>query len=194
MSGTRSRMPRVPRRYTLAALLLCAMAVAPVRIPDEPPSDWIDPDTGHRVIRLSTEPGSTTLYFHDNAYTPDGDRYVFNSPSGIMLVDVAALGKAPPKAELVVPRAGGAYMARRTREVYFAQRPPGAAKGTVGEVYAYNVDTRRTRRVPYAPRTLINADESYTVSPIVTEDPTGQTPRPPRREPRPQLERMFPGR
>jgi len=194
MSGTRSRIRRVPRRYTLAALLLCAMAVAPVRIPDEPPSDWIDPDTGHRVIRLSTEPGSTTLYFHDNAYTPDGDRYVFNSPSGIMLVDVTTLGKAPPKAELIVARAGGTYMARRTREVYYTQRTPGAPRGAGGEVYAYNVDSRQTRRVPYATRTLINADESYTVSPIVAEDPSGKTVRPPRREPRPQLARMFPGK
>ena len=24
----------------------------------DPPTDWIDPDTGHRVVRLSTEPGS----------------------------------------------------------------------------------------------------------------------------------------
>ena len=24
----------------------------------QPPREWIDPDTGHRVIRLSDEPGS----------------------------------------------------------------------------------------------------------------------------------------
>src|SRR5215207_10519417 len=128
MSGIDPRVGHAPRGRALVALLLCAAAVAPVRIPDEPPSDWIDPDTGHRVIRLSTEPGSTTLYFHDNAYTPDGDRYVFNSPSGIMLVDVTTLGKAPPKAELIVARAGGTYMARRTREVYYTQRTPGAPR------------------------------------------------------------------
>ena len=182
------------RRRALAALLVCAVAVAPTRVPDDPPSDWIDPQTGHRVIRLSTEPGSTTLYFHDNAYTPDGDRYVFNSPSGIMLVDVTTLGKSSPKPELIVPRGGGAYMARRTREVYYVQRPPAAPRGVGGEVYAYNVDSRRIRRIPLATRTLINADESFTVAPIVAEDPSGKTPRPAPREPRPQLARMFPGK
>jgi oligogalacturonide lyase len=188
------RISGVARPRAIIVLLLCAMVIAPVRAPDEPPSDWIDPDTGHRVLRLSTEPGSTTLYFHDNAYTPDGDRYAFNSPSGIMLVDVTTLGKTPPKAELIVPRAGGTYLARRSREVYFAQRTVGAPRGAGGEVYAYNVDTRRTRRVPHATRTLINADESYTVSPIAAEDPSGKTVRPTQREPRPQLERMFPGK
>jgi len=29
----------------------------------QPPREWIDPDTGHRVIRLSEEPGSASLYF-----------------------------------------------------------------------------------------------------------------------------------
>jgi hypothetical protein len=35
----------------------------------ELPREWIDPDTGHRVIRLSDEPGSQSLYFHQNGYT-----------------------------------------------------------------------------------------------------------------------------
>ena len=29
----------------------------------EPPREWIDPDTGHRVVRLSDEPGSQSMYF-----------------------------------------------------------------------------------------------------------------------------------
>ncbi|HEU4720643.1 MAG TPA: oligogalacturonate lyase family protein [Gemmatimonadaceae bacterium] len=150
------------------------------------------------MIRLSVEPGSQTLYFHDNAYTPDGDKYVFSSPSGIMLVDVTTWGKSPPKPELIVPGAGGAYVARRTREVYFTTRQAGAARplggGSPSPVYAYHVDTRRTREVPRARRTLINADETFTVTPIRAEDPTGRTPRPAPREARPQLARMFPGK
>lgn len=38
------------------------------------PSDWIDPDTGHRVVRITGEAGGATLYFHDNAFSPDGTR------------------------------------------------------------------------------------------------------------------------
>ncbi len=179
-----------------AALLLCLGGAASSAVRDDPPTDWIDPDTGHRVIRVSAEPGSQTLYFHDNAYTPDGDKFVFSSPSGIMLVDLTSLGKSPPKPELVVPGAGGAYMARRTREIYFTRRVArgGGAGFTPSPVYAYNVDTRRTREVPHARRTLINADETFTVTPIRAEDPSGRTPRPAPREARPQLERMFPGR
>ena len=41
---------------------------------DEPPTDWIDPATGHRIIRLSQDPGTESLYFHQNAYTAAGDK------------------------------------------------------------------------------------------------------------------------
>lgn len=193
----RAGIERAITRAAAAAVLLCLGARSPAPS-DDPPTDWIDPDTGHRVVRLSVEPGSQTLYFHDNAYTPDGDKYVFSSPSGIMLVDVTSLGTSPPKPALIVPSAGGAYVARRTREVYFTRRPPGAARQAGGAapspVYAYNVDTRQTRVVPHARRTLINADETFTVTPVRAEDPTGRTPRPAPRPARPQLARMFPGK
>ena len=35
----------------------------------EPPLSWIDADTGHRVVRLTKEPGSASLYFNQNRYT-----------------------------------------------------------------------------------------------------------------------------
>ena len=41
---------------------------------EEPRRDWIDPATGHRVVRLTDEPGGSTLYFHDNAFSPEGDK------------------------------------------------------------------------------------------------------------------------
>jgi oligogalacturonide lyase len=179
----------------MAALLVSVAGGVRISATDEPRTDWIDPDTGHRIIRLSTEPGSQTLYFHDNAYTPDGDKYVFSSPSGIMLIDVTTLGKSPPKPELVVPSAGGAYAARRTREIYFSRRAAGLPRGAGGgEVFAYDVDSKAIRPVPNARRTLINADETFTGAAIAAEDPPGKTPRPPQREARPQLERMFPGK
>ena len=188
--------PSTRHARRLLLLLLLAPAIAPARLPTEPRRDWIDPATGHRIIRLSSEPGSRTLYFHDNAYSPEGDRFVFASPRGIMLVDLTTLGVTPPSPRLIVPGGAGAYMARRTREVYFVRRAPRGGPGGAGTspVFAYDYDSARTRVVPHATRTLINADETVTVNAIVAEDPTGRTSRPPRREPRPQLERMFPGR
>ncbi len=202
---------------------LCALFLAStlVRAADDV-TDWIDPDTGHRVVRLSTEPGSSTLYFHDNSYSPEGDKLLIGTPSGIALIDVARIGQGA-KPELVVDGGRGGYMARRTREIYFTrggrggrggggaapanpppngeaaprtQAPSDAARGRFGggEVFAYNYDTKQTRKVPYANRTLINADETFTLATTFAEDPTGKTPKPPHREPVPQLQRMFPGK
>ena len=64
-------MTRKPSRH-LASILIVALPLI-VRAA-EPPAEWIDPDTGHRVVRLSTEPGSASLYFNQNAYTPDGKK------------------------------------------------------------------------------------------------------------------------
>jgi oligogalacturonide lyase len=49
-------------------LILCAAAL-PAAGADEPPRSWIDADTGHRVVRLTNEPGSASLYFNQNGYT-----------------------------------------------------------------------------------------------------------------------------
>lgn len=220
----------IKRPLLFVVLMLPVFAANQPATPPAPPTDWIDADTGHRVIQLSTEPGSTTLYFHDNAYTPQGDQVVFNSPSGVVLVELAKLGIEPPKPEVVAQGSRGGYAARRTREIYFmrgggfgggrgardgppaagattAGAPPGppvadgvpaAARGGRGgfggEVFAYNVDTKKVRRVPNATRTLINCDETFTVATVTQEDPTGKTPKPAERPIVPQLGRMFPGK
>ncbi len=165
-------------------LLVLAWTIVPVMAADEPPTDWIDATTGHRVIRLSTEPGSSSLYFHQNTYTPEGDRLVFNTRAGIAAVDLTTLGVKPPKVELVVPGGSALATARRTREVYHR-------KG--GVLYATHLDTRVTREVTKAAGGAINADETVLVRTISATDPTGTTPRP---EPRQllQRERMFPGK
>ena len=49
----------------------------------EPPKTWIDPDTGHRVVRLTDEPNSASLYFNQNGYTADGRKMVYTTPEGI---------------------------------------------------------------------------------------------------------------
>ena len=86
------------RAICLAALFLLAARAWAQTNTSQPPADWIDPDTGHRIIRLSTEPGSSTLYFHDNSYTPEGDKLIFNTPSGVAVMDITKLGE--PAAEV----------------------------------------------------------------------------------------------
>src|SRR5262245_62044543 len=89
---------------TVLPTLVLAVAMAACA-PQAPPTEWIDSDTGHRVIRLSGDNGGSSLYFHQNVYTPNGDRLVFDTPAGIAAVDLTRLGMEPVQAELVVPGA-----------------------------------------------------------------------------------------
>jgi oligogalacturonide lyase len=67
-------------------LLLASGTRAPAQ--DTSPKEWVDPDTGHRVVQLSEEPGSESLYFNLNPFTPDGKKMVISSPSGISVVNL----------------------------------------------------------------------------------------------------------
>src|SRR5947209_8062728 len=75
----------------LGCLLLAAGLLADQPAQQQPPTDWIDPATGHRVIRLSPDGGGSSLYFHQNTYTPEGDKLIFNSKGGIVAVDLPQL-------------------------------------------------------------------------------------------------------
>jgi oligogalacturonide lyase len=150
------------------------------------PREWIDAGTGHRVVRLTDDAGGSTLCFHDNAFSPDGDTLMFNTPNGIAILDVATIGASGRPLEIVAPRARGGYFARRTREIYY--------NGGGGTITAVNIDTRRTREVSHA-RGIINADETLSVVKNGNAvDPDGKYPRPPARAAVPQLQRMFPGK
>ncbi|MCM3903022.1 MAG: oligogalacturonate lyase family protein [Pyrinomonadaceae bacterium] len=114
-----------------ALITICAVsAVAQEQLPKE----WIDPDTGHRVIRLTDEPGSQSLYFHQNPYTATGDKMVFTSPTGLY-----AYNFKTGKAELLTEgRVGSLVVGPKTRQAYYF-------KGD--SVYATNLDTRETRLI-----------------------------------------------
>ena len=56
------------------------------RAAEEFPRAWIDADTGHRIVQLSTEPGSACLYFTQYAYTVGGTKLLMTTPRGTDLV------------------------------------------------------------------------------------------------------------
>jgi oligogalacturonide lyase len=166
------------------------VALGAIQVPSPLPTQWIDPDTGHRVVRLTDESGGSTLYFHDNAFSPEGGTLMFNTPRGIAVVDVARIGTGQAAPAIVAVDGRGGNFARRTREIYYTV----AAAGNPGTVMAVNVDTRRVREVPYA-RGIINADETLAlVKNANAADPEGRYPRPAIRPVVPQLQRMFPGK
>jgi hypothetical protein len=147
--------------------------------------DWIDARTGHRVVRLTGDAGGSTLYFHDNAFSPEGDKLMFNTPAGIAVIDVAKIGNAGVEPEIVGPAVRGGYFSRRTREIYY-----GSGNGAVTALY---IDTKQIRSVQHA-RGLINADETLSVVKNgKAVDAEGKYSKPPVRPIVPQLQRMFPG-
>jgi oligogalacturonide lyase len=151
------------------------------------PTDWVDADTGHRVVRLSGEGGGSTLYFRDHAFSPRGDKLMFNTPGGIAVYDVSRIGSDGARSEIVAAAGRGGYFARRTPEIYYS---------AIGSrtISAVDVDTKRVRELVYA-RGLINADETLSVTKNANAlDPDGKYPRPQPRAMVPQLQRMFPGK
>ena len=165
----------------LNLLLLCAASLRAGAAP-VPPTDWIDPDTGHRIIRLSTEPDTHSLYFHQNSFTPEGDKFIFDAPEGTAAVDLTMLGKEPPKVDIVVSNVGPLAMARETRDVYFYRN---------GVLCAANLDNHIVREIIKGRFTAINCDETFVVRTINANDPSGKVQPPPPLKILPQRERMF---
>jgi oligogalacturonide lyase len=147
-------------------------------------ADWIDADTGHRVIWLSTQPRSSSLYFHQNTYTPKGDKLIFDTPDGIAAVDITRLGVEPPKVDVVVPGVRGALMvSRKAPEVYFPRS---------GMLCAANLETRAVREIIRVRQgAIISCDESWVVSAMNATDSSGKVQPPAPRTIPPQRERMF---
>ena len=125
----------------------------------EVPREWVDSDTGHRVIRLSDEPGSESLYFHQNGYTPDGSKMIITTPTGLSAVNLRT--RAVEK--VVEGRVGIIIVGRKTGQVYYTKvtREGGRFSATV---YATDLNTKATREVAKLPPGVsvssVNADET----------------------------------
>src|SRR5882672_3468341 len=93
------------RGWLFVALLAAAGSVLSSQAPL--PREWIDADTGHRVVRLTDDAGGSTLYFHDNAFSPQGDTLMLNTPNGIAIVDIAKIGTSGAQLAIVASGARG---------------------------------------------------------------------------------------
>jgi oligogalacturonide lyase len=133
---------------TMCALVLQARA----EVATNSPTEWIDPDTGHRVVQLSREPGSESLYFNLNPFTPDGRKMVITTPDGIALIDL----QTRQVENIVAGRAHVLMVGRKTGQIYY---------GTTNRtVFAIDPVTRVTRKIVTLPRgqqaVTVNADET----------------------------------
>src|SRR3954468_5715732 len=119
------------------------------------PKEWIDKDTGHRVVRLSVEDGTQSLYFHQNAYTANGKKLIVTTAGGgISTIDLATREVKP----LVAGPVSVLVTGHKTGDVYYTKRAGGVV------VFATNPGTGATREVVKLPAgrsvASVNADET----------------------------------
>src|SRR5690349_19626156 len=130
-----------------------------------PPKSWIDPDTGHRVLRLTDEPGSASLYFNQNGYTADGKKMVYTTPQGIHVLDLKTMASKP----VVTGRVRVIVTGRKTQNVYYTKD---------GAVWSTDVDTLASREIAKLPPrgsvTTVNADETLLAGTYTEVEPTAQ--------------------
>ena len=120
--------------------------------------EWIDPETGHRVVRLSRLPGeSQSFYFHQNAFTREGDKMVFSNTGTNRARNLFALDWRTRKIEPLTDGGtnSGEIVAPKGRQAFYMRD---------GLIYATHLDTRATRTIAKLPRgwrvMTINADET----------------------------------
>src|SRR5665213_1932637 len=91
--------------FALAAAALPLLGFSAPETPPvvkNPPRTWIDPETGHRVIRITDDPNTESLYFNDNCFTPDGKEMIFTTAEGgISVLDLATWKNRPVVKERV---------------------------------------------------------------------------------------------
>src|SRR5882672_11772121 len=126
------------RLMILFVFVLLTASLAQAQNATELPREWTDPDTGHRVVRLSDEPGSQSLYFHQNAYTPDGAKLIITTPTGLATIDL----KTRAIEKVVEGRVNLIMTGRKTGQAYYVR---------MGTVYAVDLDTKVTREVARLP-------------------------------------------
>ena len=148
----------------LAAMLLaCALVRAGLLAAQEPPAEWVDAATSHRIIRLSNEPGSASLYFHQNAYSGAGDVMVFSTREGLSVINLQTRKIRP----LVEGRISHVVVGRKTRQVFYMKE---------GAIYATSLDSGATREILTKPELrsgsglTVNADETLLAGSYV-DDP-----------------------
>src|SRR6476661_1854889 len=139
-----------PQLLLINLLLFAAIGLAQTT---EPPREWIDPDTGHRIVRLSNEPGSSSFYFHQNGYTASGDKLVFSTRSGLSTYDF----KTKKIEQIVEGRTSNVIVGRKSRKAFYL-------KGDT--VFETDIDTKATREIVKDARLrsgsgfAVNADET----------------------------------
>ena len=151
-------MHRNASRFTAMAAALAAACSLQSQTQTGPPQSWIDPDTGHRIVRLTREPGSASLYFNQNGYTADGKKMIYTTPNGISALDLQSHSAKP----VVEGRVRVIVAGRKTQNVYYVRD---------GAVFSTDVDTGVSREIAKLPPggsvSSVNADETLLAGTLI---------------------------
>ncbi len=162
------------RSFLAAGCSVLAWPAAAWGADRDPPAEWVEPLTGHRVVRLSRDPGTSSLYFHQNAYTESGDKLLVTNRKGLATINL----KTRQTEQVVEGFAGQVVVGKKSRQVYYVRG---------GVVYATHLDTKATRVVAKLPPEVrrgsglaVNADETLLAGSYVepAKGAGAQAPRP----------------
>ncbi|WP_347304153.1 oligogalacturonate lyase family protein [Croceibacterium sp. TMG7-5b_MA50] len=136
------------------------------------PSDWVDPKTNHRIVRLSGDEGGGKLYFYRQQFTPEGDLLVYSTPQGITAVNLATRARRVIVAD---PRASLMFTSRRNRTAFYYISDEGEGQPTdrPRTLYAADIDSGESRQVGRIEAGQIwqmNADETLMVGTVAYGD------------------------
>ncbi len=146
-----------PREFRVRLVPVVREANPP---PATPPREWTDPATGRRVVRLSEEGGSRSLYFHQNAYTASGDKMLIEVPGGLATIDLQSRAVE----RIVSGAVSHVVVAPKTRQVFYVRDDA---------VFSTHLDTHATRLVVRDARLrsgsglAVNADETLLAGSLV---------------------------
>jgi oligogalacturonide lyase len=164
----------LPALILAAALPAVARADGAATLPEtgmEPPKSWIDPDTGHRVFRITNEPGSDSFYFNFNAFTPDGKEMIYTTADGNLMVLKLDNFEARPLASGITR---AIVVGHKTPTIYFTRKNEDSFHLSL---WAANIDTGEIRKITDLPRrasvVTINADETLGAGSYIEGDIVG---------------------
>jgi oligogalacturonide lyase len=161
------------KKYLIATIVVANALVAANCA--EVPIEWIDPDTGHRIAQLSREPGSESLYFNLNPFTPDGQKMVITSSNGISMVNL----QTHEVEKIIEGRARIIMVGHKTGQIYYSLRK--VEGGTTNRwVCAIDPKTKIVRQILKLARgqevSAVNADETLLAGTSIKRPDVGLRP------------------
>ena len=129
----------------------------------EPPREWVDPGTGYKVIRLSDVPGSSSLYFNYNGYTPEGDYLVISTPTGLSRVAMRHPKLTLSEIIKIDQPFNFLFTGHKTRSAYYELSEEKGQRRGPKTIMAVDIDSGKSRKI-YDLKSgsvqSINADET----------------------------------